>query len=288
MTIRQLELFTLVYERRNLTRAAELLYMTQSAVTQNLKRMEEELGTPLFLRSSRQLIPSPAGERFYRHAGRILAEYRKALAELGEGGERLDLCYYASPSTAIKDRVVASFWEIDPSLPINQIDCRIDELLDNDRWTPDTLYLLPGEFIHDSGIRTLEAAVVRHCVLLRQDHRLCEKDTVRPEDLAGETILLRSRLDDHFPHLRAALDQLREKGVPFQTSTAERARELAPRILSFGGVAILPEYLVAEVPCVTARPYADGIDIPVMFARKGTLTPRVTKLLTAYRKRAKG
>ncbi len=61
MTIRQMELFAQVYERRNLTRAAEALYMTQSAVTQNLKKMEEELGIQLFERVNRRLQPSPAG-----------------------------------------------------------------------------------------------------------------------------------------------------------------------------------------------------------------------------------
>ena len=50
MTLRQLELFALIYELRNLTRAAESLYMTQSAATQNLKKMEEELGVRLFER----------------------------------------------------------------------------------------------------------------------------------------------------------------------------------------------------------------------------------------------
>ena len=48
MTIRQMELFCLVYELRNLTQAAGHLYMTQSAVTQNLQKIEEELGARLF------------------------------------------------------------------------------------------------------------------------------------------------------------------------------------------------------------------------------------------------
>ncbi len=64
MTIRQLELFSVVYEVQNLTRAAEVLYMTQSAVSQNLKKMEEELGVQLFERSNRQNAPTRAGESF--------------------------------------------------------------------------------------------------------------------------------------------------------------------------------------------------------------------------------
>ena len=93
MTIRQMELFAQVYERRNLTRAAEALYMTQSAVTQNLKKMEEELGIQLFERVNRRLQPSLAGERFYQHAKRILDEYEKTLAELASSGEQMSLYF---------------------------------------------------------------------------------------------------------------------------------------------------------------------------------------------------
>ena len=76
MTIRQLELFVQVYELRNLTRAAESLYMTQSAATQNLKKTEEELGIRLFERSNRQVVPTQAGDRFYQHARKIITEYK--------------------------------------------------------------------------------------------------------------------------------------------------------------------------------------------------------------------
>ena len=107
-----------------------------------------------------------------------------------------------------------------------------------------------------------------------------------PEDLEGETLLLRSDRGKQFPHLIAALDQLDERGVHYETAIAERARELAPRILSFGGIAILPEYLKSEVPGIVSRLYDDGIAIHVRLAWKGTLPPRVMKLLSAYQKRA--
>ena len=285
MTIRQMELFAQVYERRNLTRAAEALYMTQSAVTQNLKKMEEELGVQLFERVNRRLQPSPIGERFYQHAKRILDEYEKALADLAGSGEQMSLYYYDILSAAIKDRVIAAFWEIDPFLRINQHDCRITELLDNSRWTPGMLYLVPEEFIRDPAVRSVDAAAVRHVIIMRENSHLSGMSVIRPEDLEGETLLLRSDRGKQFPHLLAALDQLDELGVHYETAIAERARELAPRILSFGGVAILPEYLKNEVPGIAWRPYDDGIAIHVKLAWKGTLPPRVMKMLAAYQRR---
>ena len=54
----------------------------------------------LFERDKRQILPSPAGERFYGHARQILAEYRDSLAELAGLGEQLRFYYYEMPSSA--------------------------------------------------------------------------------------------------------------------------------------------------------------------------------------------
>ena len=286
MTLRQIELFTLVYELRNLTRAAEILYMTQSAVTQNLKKMEEELGVRLFERANRKMLPSPAGDSFYLHAKQILEEYRASLSELSAIGEHLSLYYYAMPSSAIKDRVIAAFWKIDPLLRIEQFDRRFFELLDNDKWVPGALYLVPEEFIRDPEIQTVEAAEVQHVILLRETSRLCGKSVICPEDLAGETIWLRSDREKHFSHLIAALEQLHERGIPYQIAIAERAPDLIPKILSFGGIAIVPEYLASKVPGILTRPYEDDIIIHVKLAYKGELSPRVKKLLTRFQEQS--
>lgn len=284
MKIRQLELFVQAYELRNLTRAAESLYMTQSAATQNLKKTEEELGIRLFERSNRQIIPTRAGECFYQHAKRIIAEYKSSLQDLTGMGEELTVRFYDMPSSAIKDSVIAAFWAIDPNLKINQMPCRLSELL-NRPWIPGQLYLVPEEFIQDPAVQSIESAAVRHFVMMQKNHRLHGKNEIMPEDLEGETILLPSDPDKGFRHLRLALNQLLERGVRYQTSAADDAKELIPRILSFGGVAIVPEYMTREVPGILAKPYNDGIVIRVKLAYKGSLPPRIRKLLSAFQKR---
>ncbi|KAF1052441.1 MAG: HTH-type transcriptional regulator YofA [Stenotrophomonas maltophilia] len=76
--------FTLVVDAGNFTRAAELLHLTQSTVSQHLQRLEQQLGTRLLDRSQRQVLPTEAGERLLGYARRILQlgeEARQALAE---------------------------------------------------------------------------------------------------------------------------------------------------------------------------------------------------------------
>ena len=285
MTIRQLELFVKAYELRNLTRAAQCLFMTQSAATQNLKKTEEELGICLFERSTRQIVPTQAGDCFYQHAKKVITEYNSSLQDLAGLGGELTFYYFDMPSSAIKDSVISAFWAIDPYLKIIQKDCRMQELLDKP-WIPGSLYLVPEEFIYNSAVQSIEVAVVRHFVTMRNTHWLQTKDEVMPEDLDGETILLPSAPEKEFHHLRLALNQLSERSISYHPSVADDVKELIPRILSFGGVAILPEYLIRDVPGIVNRPYKDGIAIHVKLAYKGSLQPRIKKLLSDYQKRS--
>jgi hypothetical protein len=62
MEIRHLRYFLAVAELRNFTRAAEASFVAQSALSQQIGRLEHELGTPLFVRGKRGADLTPAGE----------------------------------------------------------------------------------------------------------------------------------------------------------------------------------------------------------------------------------
>ena len=55
--------FEVVYRERNLTRAAALLHLSQSAVSHALARLREQLGDPLFVREGRGVAPTPLAEQ---------------------------------------------------------------------------------------------------------------------------------------------------------------------------------------------------------------------------------
>ncbi len=68
-----LRAFVAVVETGSVTGAASLLNLTQAAVSQQLKRLEELFGTPLFERHHKRLSLKPAGERLMAHAQRLIA-----------------------------------------------------------------------------------------------------------------------------------------------------------------------------------------------------------------------
>ena len=72
MDLRQLQYIVAIAEENNITRAAEKLYITQSALNQQLLKLEKELGVPLFHRSRTDWHPTEAGEIYLKAAREML------------------------------------------------------------------------------------------------------------------------------------------------------------------------------------------------------------------------
>ena len=88
MLLAQVEAFLTVAERRSVSGAAAVLYVTQPALTTRIKNLERELGVELFIRTPRGMRLTAAGRAFRPHAQRALqelAEGRELLRELREG-----------------------------------------------------------------------------------------------------------------------------------------------------------------------------------------------------------
>ena len=72
MDLRSLTYFTVVAEERNFTRAAQRLSMSQPPLSNQIKALETELGTPLFVRGSRGVQLTEAGKLLYRRSAQLL------------------------------------------------------------------------------------------------------------------------------------------------------------------------------------------------------------------------
>ena len=87
MELSQLEVFLAVARERRFSRAADKLFRTQSAVSQTVRKLEEELGEALFDRSSREGVLTDAGKVLYEYAEKLInlrVEAAESLSELRE------------------------------------------------------------------------------------------------------------------------------------------------------------------------------------------------------------
>lgn len=86
MELRHLKYFVTIADEGSITKAAEKLLIAQPPLSRQLQYLEEEIGTPLFVRGrGRQTVLTEAGERFLPYARQVLMlTYRAILAARGE------------------------------------------------------------------------------------------------------------------------------------------------------------------------------------------------------------
>lgn len=91
MLLKQMQYFIAVAQYNSFTEAAEQCYISQSAISQQIKALEKELGVALLKREGRQFSLTPAGEYFYRHGKVLLDELEEFTAETIRRGEDTEL-----------------------------------------------------------------------------------------------------------------------------------------------------------------------------------------------------
>lgn len=89
MDLEVLRAFLVTAREENVTRAARLLHVSQPALSRQLRQLEEELGTALFLRGQHSVSLTEAGMLFRRRAQEMLSLAERARAELARSGETL-------------------------------------------------------------------------------------------------------------------------------------------------------------------------------------------------------
>ena len=79
--LRQIKYFQAVVRNKSFSEAAEECHISQSAISQQIKALEAELGFPLLERHNRKFVLTPAGEHFYRKSLLLIADYEQICRE---------------------------------------------------------------------------------------------------------------------------------------------------------------------------------------------------------------
>ncbi|MFZ4846816.1 LysR substrate-binding domain-containing protein [Enterococcus casseliflavus] len=91
--LKLLETFKMVYETKNFSKAAELLFISQPTVSAQIKQLEQDLDTPLFLRNGRKnVIATPQAEYLYEKALNLLDEWSTITSEIHTNTQHQSHC----------------------------------------------------------------------------------------------------------------------------------------------------------------------------------------------------
>ena len=245
---RHLRTIKAIHEAGGLGRAADLLNITQSALSHQIKGLEDQAGVELFVRRSKPLKLSAAGMRLLRAAERILPEVAALEDEFsglreGKSG-RLHIAIECHACFEWLFPVLESFlktWpdvdvDIRPGLAFDALPALMKEEVD----------LVVSSDPEDlPGVSFQPLFDYAPVFVASSQHPLAQKKWVEAEDFRGQTLITypveRSRLDVFSQLLTPA------KVEPAQIRQAELTAVILLLVASNRGVAVLPDWVVREV-----------------------------------------
>ena len=290
MELRQLSYFAAVARHSHFTRAAEEVKVAQPALSQQIRRLEAELGVELFRRSTRRVELTEAGELLLARTGIVLSEVEAARQELSElsGLLRGRVTIGSLPLASLGvPAMLEEFRRAYPGIGIHLHEQAIDVILGMlHRDELDLAFAMasPAEVGAQMTARVLyEEELV---AVMSTSHALADRASVRMEQLADDPLIgfrpgsaLRRMVDDQLERADPAPE------YAFETFELETIRSLASHGL---GVALLPAGYVGvagpEVASARLRPRV-RIPISLVWSSERRRTPAAQAFLEFARAR---
>lgn len=256
MEMHQIRYFLAACETLNFTKAAEISFVSQPALTKAIRMLEEELGGPLFDRQARPLKLTDFGRSLQMHFSSIwdlTLEIRQIAKQYGALEKA---AFQIGVLNSIGDRVMLRMMtRLQRQLPGIEISIRHvaqAHLMQNLRDGLLELALLADTPLIDSRYETHVLYEEPYRVAFHADHRLGKKDEVALKDLSGEPYIRRSHCErnSHINELMAKL------GIEVTTHLESDQDEFVRRMIASGlGLSILPLSVVQET--VKSRPLTE-------------------------------
>lgn len=206
MDLRSLNYFCAVAEELNFTRAAQRLSISQPPLSNQMKALEEELGTPLFVRGSRGVSLTEAGKLLYRRASQLLDLAERTREEVGALAMGLSgtLCLGSVAGLApfLAANWLAGFRTEYPLVRFEIVNGSSDDIIDEIQRGTMELGIIAAPYDNEH----LEGIVVGDepwCAFLSETHPLAAQlqGPLKLKDLAGQPLIV--------PHRRSRIDEIR-------------------------------------------------------------------------------
>ena len=244
VTLRQLRVFAAVARYRSFTRAARELHLTQPAVSQQIKLLEEQAGLPLLEHIGRTIQVTAAGEELLRDAAQItdlLREAGEALAAMR--GLKRGVLKLGAVSTAkyFAPSLLSAFAPAYPEVTIRFVVGNREEVIKLLASNEIDLVIMgrpPRE------LETIAASFAKHplVIIASPAHPLASKRRIQLQQLSTENFVIR----EEGSGTRAAMEHVfKERGVPYRTSMEVSSNEtIKQAVLAGMGLSFISKHTI--------------------------------------------
>ncbi|QIK37425.1 LysR family transcriptional regulator [Caldichromatium japonicum] len=254
--LRHLRLISTLSETGSLTQAGQRLHLTQSALSHQLKGLEDLVGQVLFERKTRPLRLTAAGERLLRLAEEVLPRVERAESDLrhlavGQAGRLLIVLECHS----CFDWLLPAMDAYRPAWPEVELDLGLSFAAIKRLVAGDADLVITSDPSEGEDLRFVPLFRFEILLAMSPDHPLACRPFISPQDLATETLLTYPVSPLRLDVMRAFL--LPARVEPAAIRTAELSLMLIELVRSRRGVAALPSWVLVQAVAsgkIAARP----------------------------------
>ena len=244
LDIRHLKLIVAVTEEKSVTKAGERLHLTQSALSHQLRDIEERLGTPLFLRINKKMILTEAGDRLLHTARQVLDELKRAedqisqMAASKQGTLRISTecytCYHWLPD--VMKEFSRKFPGVEVKIEVEATERPIQALL---KGKLDLAIVSSSQ--REKQLRYQPLFEDEMVALMAPDHPLARRPYLRARDFADQHLILYVGLDESTIYQKL----LRPAGVtPTRVSQVQLTEAIIEMVKAGLGVSVLAKWAI--------------------------------------------
>lgn len=285
LDLRLVEYFVAVAEELHFGRAAERLHIAQPSLSQQIRRLENQLGVTLLERNSRHVELTGAGQALLREGRKTLRQAQRAIKTTrAADAARLTVGFYGSAGNALLPEVLRAFNERHPHFAVSVRELllgSIDEILDGSVNVAFTR-LAPGQAELEVEVLAKEPRLAA----LGVAHPLAKRASLTFADLRSEGFIVNPVVRDEGPPQRWVEEQ-RRHGLPRRIAAeATSIQEILALVAAGRGVCLVPSAVaqqypradIAYVPVTDADPALVSLAWP-----QGRLWPAVEALIQTAR-----
>ncbi len=193
MELRQLEYFVAVAEEANFTRAAARVHVSQSGISAQIRQLENDLGAPLFDRSTRVAALTVAGEAALAHARAALAAARAVRDAVDDVNQlvrgRLEVGMVTACTVTPLFDALSSFHRAHPGIDVSLREDNSDRLVDDVRAGAVDLALVGVAGAEPAGLHSFTVVRERLVAAVPGNHPLAQLSSVTLADVCAHPLV---------------------------------------------------------------------------------------------------
>ena len=291
LDLRLVRYFVAVAQELHFGRAAERLHIAQPSLSQQIRRLESQLGVALLNRTSRRVELTTAGATLLHDGEELLQQAQRTVQAVRRtADDTLAVGYYGTAASRLLPGTLAAFAERRPSTIVSVRELLFGDLDDIIAGSVDLAFTrLRADQLGHLPVTVTELASEPRVLVVASSHRLAGRISVSLRELGEDRFIVNPGTDDHNAIGRWK-DEQRRHGLPGRIAGRARSvTELLTMVAAGSGITLVPVSVARQhrpptityIPVTNAEPAVISLVWPA-----GTLSPTAQAFVEAAQEQA--